>query len=339
MSAAPDTARAPVAEHLLDRHPTRPRVRVRPIALATSGPALLVLSFGVGNRWLALVACLLLAVTALAVLTAPPVTSLAVSVRVPARARAGQVVEHVVRVRNTSSRPCPAVVLHLGGDGFAPCHTGLPDLAAGQVVELRLPRAARSRGLSAGPVVLVEAADVLGVHLQRRWAAVPAAVAVHPAPSAVPRLPVPAPRPGADDLAAVRPFRAGDRPSAVHWRASARRGGGPTGPALVVVEREAAPEGVLVVVLPTAPAGFEDVLGQVAALIGAGRAAGRRIAVLDPTSPVVAEGATALDVLAAAQPAEHVLAQPGGAALERARRTAGPHGRVVVAAADGWRSA
>ncbi|WP_432541999.1 DUF58 domain-containing protein [Kineococcus sp. SYSU DK002] len=339
MSAAPGPAHDPAPERLLDQHPARPRVRVRPIALATAGPALLVLSLGVGNRWLALVACLLLAVTALSVLTAPPVTALAVSVRVPPRARAGQDVEHVVRVRNTSSRPCPAVVLHLGGDGFAPAHAGVPDLAAGQAVELRLPRAARSRGVSAGPVVLVEAADVLGVHLQRRWAAAPAVVAVHPAPTTVPALPVPAPRAGADDLAALRPFRTGDRASAVHRRTSARRGGGPGGPALVVVEREAAPEGLLVVVLPTSPAGFEDVLGQVAALLEAERRAGRRVAVLDGAapSPRAAEGAAALDVLAAAQPSPTPPAV--ASALDRARRAAGPHGRVVVAGADGWRSA
>ncbi len=47
-------------------------VRWRRIALVTAGPALLVLSFGVGNRWLALVGCLLLAALGLAALTARP---------------------------------------------------------------------------------------------------------------------------------------------------------------------------------------------------------------------------------------------------------------------------
>ncbi|PRY18183.1 DUF58 domain-containing protein [Kineococcus rhizosphaerae] len=310
-------------------------LRWRPVLLATAGPALLVLSFGVGNRWLTLVGCALLAAVATAVATMPPFGRLAVAVRVPARARVGEVVEHVVRVRNTAHRSCAAVVLHLGGDGFAHVHVGVPALRAGEAVELRVPREALVRGLSAGPDVLVQAADVLGLLLHRRRARLEAPVAVHPAPTAVPVLPVPPVRVGSDDVAGLRPFRAGDRAASVHWRASARRGplSSPAGPSLVVLEREAEPLGQLVVVLGGGePEGFETVLGEVAALLHAERAAGRRVAVLDGAGRP-AEGPRALDVLAAASPAGEAAV---ATALASAGRVAGRGGRVVVASAAGW---
>ncbi|MEZ0493766.1 DUF58 domain-containing protein [Kineococcus sp. TBRC 1896] len=307
-------------------------VRWRRVALVTAGPALLVLSVGVGNRWLTLVGCLLLAAVGLASLTAPVVGALTVAVQRPARVGVGDVVEHVVRVRNTGSRTSPPLVLHLGGDVLSPAHAGVPGLEPGQVVVLRVPRSAPVRGAGGGTEVVLEWADALGVVLQRRRAVVPAPVHVHPAPAAVPVLPGPAARAGADDVAGVRPFRRGDAGGAVHWRASARRGSGPGGPALVVVEREALPVGLRVVVLPapgeTTGAEFEAVLGQAAAVVLADVAAGRRVGVLGADG-AVREGLAALDVLAVARPCARSL----GAAVE----AAGPDGEVVLARAGGWR--
>lgn len=60
-------------EVLLTQPSTDKVLRMRPILVAKAGPALLLLSFGVGNRWIALVACLLLAAVGVAVATLPRV--------------------------------------------------------------------------------------------------------------------------------------------------------------------------------------------------------------------------------------------------------------------------
>lgn len=330
---------------LTDAAPGRP-FRLRPVVLATSGPVLLVLSFGVGNRWLALVGCLVLAALVVAAATTPRTSALAVAVRVPARAAVGDVVEHVVTVHNTGAKDCAPVVLHLRGDAFEDVHTGVPALASGAAVELRLPRTALRRAHSTGPLVVVEAGDALGIVVQRRSGRPAAEVFVHPVPTLVPQLPAAASRAGSDDVAGIRPFRVGDPASAVHWRASARRAAaGPPGPgALVVVEREATPTGVLVLVLNTVGDavgdGLEPLLGQAAALVARERAAGRRVGVLDGGARL-REGAEALDVLAAALPRPQVEGQLEGQ-LTVARRLAGRDGRVVVASATAepsWRTA
>jgi hypothetical protein len=119
----------------------------------------------------------------------------------------------------------------------------------------------------------------------------------------------------------------------VHWRASARRGGGPTGPALVVVERETPPVGIRVVALPepaeVTAAEFEAVLQQATALLLADLSAGRRSGLLDADG-TVHEGLRVLDALAVAQPAPR--------RLEAAQAAAGRDGEVVVAGAHGWRT-
>jgi uncharacterized protein (DUF58 family) len=303
------------------------------VGLVLAGPALLLLAFGVGNRWLALVACLLLAALGLAALTAPSVSGLVVVVRRPARAAVGDVVEHVVVVHNGGTRTSPALVLHLADNPFSPGHFGVPAVAPGEAVELRIRRTAVVRGAADGVDVVLEWADALGLVVQRRQSLAPAPVHVHPAPGAVPALPVPGPRAGAEDLAGVRPFRRGDSPAAVHWRASARRGGGPTGPALVVVERETPPVGIRVVALPepaeVTAAEFEAVLQQATALLLADLSAGRRSGLLDADG-TVHEGLRVLDALAVAQPAPR--------RLEAAQAAAGRDGEVVVAGAHGWRT-
>ncbi|WP_432523431.1 DUF58 domain-containing protein [Kineococcus sp. SYSU DK006] len=329
-------------------------LRWRAVLGSSSGPVLLLLSFGVGNRWLGLLAALVLAATAVAVCTLPRVASLAVSVRVPARTRAGEHVEHVVDVVNHGSRPCPPTVVHLAGDGFADVHATLPAVPAGQAVRLVLPRRALRRCVSTGPLVRVEGADALGLLTTHRAALVPALVHVHPAPAAAPALPPP-PVAGTDDVAGVRPWRRGDRLSAVHWRASARRGGaGQPGGGLVVVEREAEPAGPLVLVLgagagadpgadPQAdPEAWEQLLAAAATLVLREGAAGRRVGVLadDPLregagAARVVEGAAALDALAAAGDP-----RPLGQRAAVARRLAGRGGRVLVGTPpSAWREA
>nr|WP_281373360.1 DUF58 domain-containing protein [Kineococcus aurantiacus] len=152
-------------------------------------------------------------------------------------------------------------------------------------------------------------------------------------------MPVPPSARGVEDLAGVRPFRAGDPASAVHWRASARRGplSAPAGPSLVpslvVVEREAEVRGLLVLLLDPVPGlgeeGFEALLASASALVLAERGAGRRVAVLDAGGRA-AEGLAALDVLAAAE--RGAVARP-----ELAVRAAGRDGRVLVGDGQRWR--
>lgn len=294
------------------------RFRLRPVVAAMAGPVLLVLSFGVANRWVTLVACLVIAAQLVALATAPRLSALAVSVSVPVRAAVGESVEHVVVVANSAAKPSVPLVLRLRDDGFAEVHFPVPSIAAGAAVELRVPREALVRGESRGPSVVAQGPDALGLSTHRRSAQVPAVVRVYPAPTTAPALPVPPASAGTDDLAGVRPFRAGDRASMVHRRSSARRG------SLVVVEREAEPVGRLVVVPELGPEGLEAVLGQVSAVVLGELSARRPVAVLGPQGLVEGEGA--LDVLALAVPGS-----PGQPVVS-------PGDRVVVASSTGWRN-
>lgn len=341
-----DARPGPVPGSVLEREVllTRPNadkvLRMRPILVATAGPALLLLSFGVGNRWIALVACLLLAAVGVAVATLPRVWTLSVRVDVPARTRVGEVVEHVFHLHNHGPRDLPPAVLHFRGDAFAPGHTALPAVPAGASVALRVPREAGVRCFSPGPEVLVEAADSLGLLTVERVGRVAAPVHVHPAPATPPTLPSPPASAGVEDVAGVRPFRRGDRVSSVHWRASARRGAlsGPSrgaGAGLVVVEREAEPVGPLVVAVGGAASGdgvaWEELLASAAALVRRELGSGRVVrVVVDGAS---GEGLGALDVLAAAggpTPVDGVAA----------RAAAGRDGRVLVGElGTGWRFA
>jgi uncharacterized protein (DUF58 family) len=338
-----------VSEHepVLLTQPSVDRVlRLRPIVTATAGPALLLLSFGVGNRWIALLACLLLAAVGVAVATLPRVWTLSVQVDVPARTSAGDVVEHVFHLRNHGSRDLPAAVLRFRGDGFAEGHCALPAIPAGTTLSLTVPRQAGPRCFSAGPEFVVEAADSLGLFTVARAGRLAAPVHVHPAPAAPPVVTPPPASAGAEDVAGVRPFRRGDRVSSVHWRASARRGAG-SGPVggsgLVVVERETEAVGPLVVVLGCSGAGedaaWEGLLGAAAAVVRRELGSGGVVRVL--VGSVVGGGLGALDVLAASGPAP--VGAGVGVDLVAARAAAGRGGRVLVGelsgAGVGWRFA
>ncbi|MFD0485541.1 DUF58 domain-containing protein [Kineococcus sp. GCM10028916] len=331
-------------EVLLTRPNADKVLRMRPILVAAAGPALLLLSFGVGNRWIALVACLLLAAVGVAVATLQRVWTLSVRVEVPVRTRVGEVVEHVFHLHNHGPRDLPPAVLHFRGDAFAAGHTALPAIPAGASVALRVPREAGLRCFSPGPEVLVEAADNLGLLTVERVGRVAAPVHVHPAPATPPTPALPPASAGVEDVAGVRPFRRGDRVSSVHWRASARRGAlsAPSrgaGAGLVVVEREAEPVGPLVVAVGSAACGdglgdgvaWEELLASAAALVRRELSSGRVVrVVVDGAS---GEGLGALDVLAAAggpTPVDGVAA----------RAAAGRDGRVLVGElGTGWRFA
>ncbi|WP_328291662.1 DUF58 domain-containing protein [Kineococcus sp. NBC_00420] len=330
-------------EVLLTQPSTDKILRMRPILVATAGPALLLLSFGVGNRWIALVACLLLAAVGVAVATLPRVWTLSVRVDVAARTRVGEVVEHVFHLHNHGPRDLPPAVLHFRGDAFAAGHTALPAIPAGASVALRVPREAAFRCFSPGPEVLVEAADSLGLLTVERVGRVGAPVHVHPAPATPPPPATPPASAGVEDVAGVRPFRRGDRVSSVHWRASARRGAlsGPSrgaGAGLVVVEREAEPVGLLVVAIGGASSGdrvddgaWEELLASAAALVRRELGSGQTVRVV--LAGASGEGLGALDVLAAAggpTPVDGVAA----------RAAAGRDGRVLVGElGTGWRFA
>jgi len=296
--------------------------RLRPVVATLAGPVLLLLSFGVANRWVALVACLVVAAQVVALRTAPRLSALAVSVTVPLRAGVGEGVEHVVTVTNSAPKPSVPIVLRLRDDGFAQVHLPVPSIPAGATLELRVPRQAQERGRSLGPTVVAQGPDALGLLTHRRSARVPAPVLIHPAPTSAPTLPAPAAQAGAQDLAGVRPFRAGDRASMVHRRASARRPG-----SLVVAEREAEPVGRLVVVPDLRADDLDRVLGEVTAVVLDELAAHRPVAVVGPEGLVEGEGA--LDVLAL------IGVGPGVGVVPASHRG----DRVVVAAGPGWRSA
>lgn len=333
-------------EVLLTRPSTDKVLRMRPILVVAAGPALLLLSFGVGNRWIALVACLLLAAVGVAVATLPRVWTLSVRVDVPARTRTGEVVEHVFHLHNHGPRDLPPAVLHFRGDAFAPGHTALPAVPAGGTVSLRVPRTAAFRCFSAGPEVVVEASDSLGLLTVERTGRVAAPVHVHPAAATPPPVATPPASAGAEDVAGVRPFRRGDRVSSVHWRASARRGGasgpaGRSGAGLVVVEREAEPVGPLVLALGGAPSpsgsgsgeevAWEELLASAAALVRRELGSGRVVRVV--LAGALGEGLGALDVLAAA-------GGPSPVDAVAARAAAGRDGRVLVGEPGaGWRFA
>ncbi len=234
-----------------------------------------------------------------------------------------------MRVRNTGTRPSPPLVLHLGGDVFAPVHTGVPAIGPGQVLALRVPRTASVRGACATTEVVLEWADALGIVLQRGGAGA----------RARPRPPGARGRPGA----AGPPPRAPGRRT---WRACGRSGaatrprpctGGPRrdagGTGRSRARRRRARHPARRAPRPRAARPRRGVGGGLRDRSAPGGGprpdrlgSGRRTAVL-AADGTARQGVDALDALA--------VAQPSLLALDVARDAAGRDGEVLLAGARG----
>lgn len=307
------------------------------IPLLFAGIALGTLSRSLDNSWLFLLACLMLGVIVASFVTRPRLGRLDFALESPRRAMVGAQVGQVLVVTATR-RGAGAAVVVLHGPGLAPALVAVPAMPAGGVARLPLFREALARCAGGDLHLLVRGSDAFGLLRSSRTVAVDVPVLIHPRP-APPLVVAPSSATvGAGaDVVGVRPWRVGDPATAVHARASARRG------QLVVLEREVIAPRTLVLLLDGGSTGtpggtgtpvtdavgaqaWEDTLARCAALVRNTRDRAVVLVSVDVEGGVgVARGPGLLDAIA-------VLPTPGKVTPDvfaRARRLAGSDGQVA----------
>lgn len=182
-----------------------------------------------------------LAGLALVALLHPPPGKLGVTVSGPTRVRVGDRVSFTVGLHNDASRRSSPFDLLVELSGCTPAVVSAPALSPGSGIDLSVPVTAMRRTRSR-LTVTQRSCDPLRLRVRLLEVSAPVELAVLP-----PAVPPPTDRrittPGEVAraggrtalLAGVRPWRAGDNPRDVHWRATARH------TSLVVVDRPLPP--------------------------------------------------------------------------------------------------
>jgi uncharacterized protein (DUF58 family) len=211
-------------------------------ALVISACVLQVLYMLTGNRWLVLGAAALAGLVLAGQLFRPDLSSVRICVSGEQRARAGDPVALTLHVHNDGRRTLPASRLRLVLNGTTQeVRVDVDPVPAKGVARAALAPTAATRGAYGGSVVTCSTTDPLGLLSSRRSWASARELLVQPV-LVEPAEPVlsssgsstggRACLSGTQEVAGLRPWRDGEDPRAVHWRASARRG------RLVVVERD-----------------------------------------------------------------------------------------------------
>jgi uncharacterized protein (DUF58 family) len=160
------------------------------------------------------------------------------------------------------------------------------DLPAGAQQVLALPAAAPHRGVQHFERIRISTAHPFGLFRAWTWLHVPVEMLVYPRPEGVLPLPVdrgsraglrPAPHPGGDEWAGLRPFRDGDSPRQVDWKAYAREA-----PLLVKEYVEASAELRWLDFTRLPGSDTEAKLAQLCRWVVAGEASGERYGLLLP---------------------------------------------------------
>ncbi|HSP39551.1 MAG TPA: DUF58 domain-containing protein [Frankiaceae bacterium] len=216
------------------------------------------------------------------------------------RGRVGSVSPLRVRIRNSGPGSLPAVEVRCVRPLFLVEVGGVGPLPPRAAVCWELDAAPVARGISTHLHVETTGTDLFGLSLRRATVLIPLRLAVGPRAVPVPRPVDPLPRGTALDPGDLRAWRPGDSPSAVAWRASARRSTGPAS-SLVVRERVSSePDVVRLGAAGGSPETTERVLEILTAVALAHLERGRQLEVrigeqrLRPAGPDVL-----LDVLAA----------------------------------------
>jgi uncharacterized protein (DUF58 family) len=191
------------------------------------GLLLALLAVPTQSRWLLAAGCFAVALP-FASLISLPGSRPELEVESPLRGRVGVPSTLRLHVRNGGRRRLPALELRCVRPLFEPAVGAIGALARGQQVTWDLIAVPLARGTVTHLHVEVTASDLLGLTQQRSTQVLPVRLLVAPAP--VPTVPLPELRAGGTDteLAGLRPWHPADPGSAIAWRASARRGFGPT---------------------------------------------------------------------------------------------------------------
>jgi uncharacterized protein (DUF58 family) len=339
-----------VSESSAGQH--RGRADIRPSGAALRTGLLVVcgligLAVITGDVWLLLLACLAVGALVVDSIFPLPGACIHVGLQGPNRTRVGETITLRLTVSNAGTRESRPCVLRIRSPllEVAPVH--VTALQPGEQVVVDLPAVVVRRGAIQAVEVELVKGGILGLLTwsgvgTRRFEVVAAPPPVIPwdlpetggtAPHPGGR---PVVRPGGEEVHGVRDWRPGDPSRHVHWRATARRG------RLVVADRfdEVGGDLVLVIAAPVGRPGlpdhaWEDVIARVAATAEATIAAGGAVALLASIAGVpdlmTRNPDAVLDWCARLPPADAML--PIGdepAALERARRAAGPGGRELV---------
>ena len=303
--------------------------RLTSAALLPTGAAAVVgyLAVRADNGWLWLLAAAAAGALGCALVLRPRVGDLTISLDAPVRTGAGEVVRHVVAVRNTGARPSSPARLLLRTAGHADLRCHIPTLAPGEAASAELERAALHRARAEASTAVLDSSVPLGLVRGQRQVLVPGATVVHPTLLPVTLGPSGPAAAAGGDVSGVRDWRPGDPVRGVHWRATARRG------APVLLERADAPPARLAVLVvgPAAARGWEAAVTLAASAALAALAVGRAVRlVADHAGPAPLEPATrdaALDWCAG-------LTNPGWPApglLDATLRWTGRGGDLLVA--------
>jgi len=332
--------------------PHRGRADVRPSARALRTAVLIVgglasLAVLTGDVWLLLLASLAVGALAVDALLPLPGGCLHVGVRLPARARVGDVVPVLLSATNGGIRLSRASIVTLRSPLLEEASVAVAALRPGERVEIQLPSRVLMRGQLTELDVSVVKSGVLGL---LSWAGLSRpAVGLIAAPGEADPLDIeeragdslseggrPVVRPSGVEIQGLREWRPGDSSRHVHWRSSARRG------RLVVTDRleEVGCDLVVVLAAPAAHPGqadpdWEELIARLAATALATIAADGRVCLVAAIHGVpdlsTAHATAVLDWCAGLPPANAVL--PVGdeaAAWERARRVLPDASREVL---------
>ncbi len=204
-------------------------LRVFAAGLVINGLAVLT-----AGRWLLLAGCFL-TILPWASLLALPWGRLELHVDAPPRGRVGAPVPMRLTVRNAGRRRLPPLQVICTRPGFGPVGAVLPPLFAGETTAWDLRDEPAARAVVPRATLAVQLTDAFGLCRRRMDVVGATQLLIGPRAVLAPPLPDAIGAGDEDELAGLRPWRRGERPSAIAWRASARRG---TGPGSTLLSRE-----------------------------------------------------------------------------------------------------
>ncbi len=314
-------------------------VRPRPALLGALLTALVLhlLTRASGVAWLALGSAAALALPVTSLLVRPHLAGLEITLVLPRRATAGDLLEPELRVRNTGRVASPAAAWLCDHPALGPLGAAVPALDPGAQSRVLLSAVAEQRGVHPGVGAALSSTAPYGMLRWTRALPPTGGLIVHPRTTTRQALeaegaPTAAERSVAEagvgtEVLGLRPYRQGDSLRHVSARASARHGR----PVVLERERETGPSLVLLASGGGAGDAWERAVSTAAALALAALREGTAPLLLADPGPGRADPTGILDFFAGVDAAGPLRAED----LRRAVAACGPGGTLLLLAPAG----